>query len=357
MKLNIAIVGCGKAAQRHLKIYQALKDRVNVVSVADVNPQKAFSFAEEVSAKAYTDYLEMLKKEDIDIVDLCVPSGLHASLGKRIIAEGKKHLLIEKPITLRLDEAEELLEEAERAGIKVITIFQNRTNLPVRKAKEAIEKGLLGRLVLVSARFYWSRGQSYYDSAGWRGTWALDGGALAQQGCHFVDMLYYLGGRVKSVFARMGTYLVDIEAEDLLVGTLHYENGALGTIEATTCARPKDIKAELTILGEKGSIILSGFAMNKLEHLKVEGEIDEEAFVKGFEKNPDHPLGFSHFTYLSSAVDYFLEGKKAPWLVEGKEALHSLEIIVGLYESAERGEEVSFPFVPEKCKLGRGVEQ
>ncbi len=356
MKLNVAIIGCGKAAKRHLKIYKALKDKVNVVAVSDVNLQKACSFAEEVSAKAYTNYLEMLKKEKIDVVDLCVPSGLHAAIGKEIIKEVKKPLLIEKPITLRIDEAKDLLEEAKKAGVEIITIFQNRANLPVRKAKEVIEKGLLGRLVLVSARFYWSRRQNYYDSAGWRGTWALDGGALAQQGCHFVDMLYYLGGKVKSVFAKMGTYLVDIEAEDLLVGTLKYENGALGTIEATTCARPKDIKAEITILGEKGSIILSGFAMNKLEHLKIEGEVEEETFAKGFEENPDHPLGFSHFTYLSSAVDYFLEGKEAPWLVKGKEALYSLEIIVGLYESAEKGEEISFPFVPEKCKLGQGVK-
>ncbi|WP_038054965.1 Gfo/Idh/MocA family protein [Thermodesulfobacterium hydrogeniphilum] len=354
MKLKIAIVGCGKAATRHLKIYKELKDEAEVVAVSDIDPEKAQSFANELSAKPYIDYKEMLKKEDIHVVDLSLPSGLHARIGKEILENFKKDLLIEKPIALTLKDAEMLVNLAEKYNLKLVTIFQNRANLPIVKIKEILNKGLLGKIILLSTKFYWSRNQKYYDSAGWRGTWALDGGALAQQGCHFVDMLYYLGGEVESVFAKMGTYLVNIEAEDLLVGTLKFKNGALGTIEATTCARPKDLKAELVILGEKGSAIIGGFAMNKLDYLAITGIEDTISLTNGFTENPPHPLGFSHFTYLKSAIKYFKTSEKDPWLVVGKEAIPSLEVIIGLYESAESGQEIKFPFESKWCKLGRG---
>ncbi|WP_022855384.1 Gfo/Idh/MocA family protein [Thermodesulfobacterium thermophilum] len=353
MKVKLAIVGCGKAAERHLKIYQALQEEVEVVAVSDVVPERAKKFAEALSAKPYTDYQEMLSKENIEVVDLCLPSGMHAEVGEIVLEKFEKHLLVEKPLALTLKDAERLVNFAQKKQLKLVTIFQNRANLPVQKLKEALSKNLLGNLVLFSAKFYWSRDQRYYDSAAWRGTWAFDGGALAQQGCHFVDMLYYLGGPIESVFAKMGTYLVNIEAEDLLVGVFKFKNGALGTIEATTCSRPKDLKAELVVLAEKGSAVLGGFAMNRLDHLAIDGVENIEDFVSGFEKNPDHPLGWSHFTYLRSAMKYFSSSEKDPWLVVGEEAIPSLEAIIGLYESAETGKEIKFPFEPIACKLGK----
>ncbi len=354
MKLKIAIVGCGKAATRHLKIYKKLKNEAEVVAVSDIDPEKAQLFANELSARPYTDYKEMLKKEDIHVVDLSLPFGLHAKIGKEILENFKKDLLIEKPIALTLKDAEMLVNLAEKYNLKLVTIFQNRANLSIVKIKEILNKGLLEKIILLSTKFYWSRNQKYYDSAVWRGTWALDGGVLAQQGCHFVDMLYYLGGEVESVFAKMGTYLVNIEAEDLLGGILKFKNGALGTIEATTCARPKDLKAELVILGEKGSAIIGGFAMNKLDYLAITGIEDTISLINGFTENPPHPLGFSHFTYLKSAIKYFKTSEKDLWLVVGKEAIPSLEVIIGLYESAESGQEIKFPFESKWCKLGRG---
>ncbi|AEH23318.1 oxidoreductase domain protein [Thermodesulfobacterium geofontis OPF15] len=352
-KLKIAIIGCGKAAERHKKIYQALKDEVEVVCVSDLEEEKAQKFAEALSAKSYTDYKEMLTKEDVEVVDLCLPSGLHAEVGEIILKDFKRHLLVEKPLALTLKEAKNLVILAQKYQLKLVTVFQNRANPPVIKLKEALSQNLLGNPILFSAKFYWSRDQKYYNSASWRGTWALDGGALAQQGCHFVDMLYYLGGPVESVFAKMGTYLANIEAEDLLVGILKFKNGALGTIEATTCSRPKDLKAELVVLGEKGSAILGGFAMNKLDYLAIEGIENINEFISGFEKNPDHPLGYSHYTYLRSAIKYFKTSEKDPWLVVGEEAIPSLEIIIGLYESAETGKEIKFPFKPKACRLGK----
>lgn len=355
--LKIGIIGCGKAAERHLKIYKALSSEVKVVAVSDISSERANYFASELSAKAYTDFQEMLKKEAIDVVDLALPSGLHGKVGELILKKYKLHLLLEKPLALTIKEAYKLVNLAEKHNLKLVTIFQNRANLPVIKLKELLEKNYFGKLLLVSVKFYWSRTQKYYDSAAWRGTWAQDGGALAQQGCHFADIMTYLGGEIESVFAKMGTYLVNIEAEDLLVGTVKFKSGALGTIEATTCARPKDIKAEVVLLGERGSAILGGFAMNTLEYLALEGVEDVLPLLEGFKNNPPHPLGYSHFSYLKASLEYFATDRRAPFLAVGDDAISSLELIVGLYESAERGKEVSFPFHPKYCKLGKGVKK
>lgn len=355
MKLKIGIIGCGKAAERHLKIYKTLSEEVEVVAVSDINLERAKIFANELSSKPYKDYKEMLKKEDLEVIDLALPSGMHAPVGKDIIKNFKKHLLVEKPLALTLSSAKELVELAEKYNVKLVTIFQNRANLPVRKVKHLLEEGYFGKLVLLSVKFYWSRTQEYYDSASWRGTWSQDGGALAQQGCHFADIITYLGGEIESVFAKMGTYLVNIETEDLLVGVIKFKNGALGTIEATTCARPKDIKAEIVILGEKGSAIIGGFAMNRLDYIALSEVKEIKPLIAGYEENPSHPLGYSHYTYLKAAIEYFKYDKKEPFLVVGAEAIPSLELIVGLYESAERGKEVRFPFKSKLCKLGKGV--
>lgn len=353
--LKLSIIGCGKAAERHLKIYKSLQEQVQVVAVADINSERAKFFASELSATPYSDFEEMLKKEPIDVVDLALPSGMHGKIGAIILKKYKKHLLVEKPLALTLRESYNLANLAERYNLKLVTIFQNRANRPVIKLKEFIEKNYFGKLVLLSVKFYWSRKQAYYDSAAWRGTWAQDGGALAQQGCHFADMITYLGGEIESVFAKMGTYLVNIESEDLLVGTIKFKSGALGTIEATTCARPKDIKAEVVILGEKGSAILGGFAMNTLDYLALEGVEDPSSFIEDYKSNPLHPLGYSHYTYIKSALEFFISGKRADFLAVGADALPSLQLIIGLYESAERGKEIKFPFVPKFCKLGKGV--
>ncbi|BAU23912.1 oxidoreductase [Caldimicrobium thiodismutans] len=355
MRLKLALIGCGKAAERHLKIYQALKDEVEVVAVSDLNPERVKIFSEALSAKPYTDFQEMLKREPVDVVDLAVPSGLHKKVGEIILKKFRKHLLVEKPLALTLKDAETLVNLAERYQLKLVTIFQNRANLPVIKVKELLDKGFFGKIVLLSVKFYWSRRQNYYDSASWRGTWAYDGGALAQQGCHFADMMTYLLGEVESSFAKMGTYLVNIEAEDLLVGTVKFKNGALGTIEATTCARPKDIKAEVVLLGERGSAIIGGFAMNRLDYLSLEGVEDPTPLIEGYRENPQHPLGYSHFSYIKSVFEYFKKGERAPYLAVGEDALPSLQLIIGLYESAERGKEIHFPFKPRYCKLGKGV--
>lgn len=351
--LKLALIGCGKAANRHVAVFNELPE-VEVIAVADEIPEKAQAIAQKVEAPWYKDWREMLSEHpEIGVVDIAVPSGMHGEIAIPVMKEFRKHILIEKPIALNLDEAREMVQTAEDLGLKLVTVFQNRFNLPVKKVKEILENGMLGEIVLGSARFYWCRRQNYYDSASWRGTWALDGGALAQQGCHHVDMLCWLVGGVESVFAKKDTRLVKIEAEDILAGVIRFENRALGTIEATTCARPKDLGAELVILGEKGSIKLGGFAMNELVHLALEGQDLDEGELEAYRKNPLDLLGFAHREYLRAAVHYFAGESPDPRLCIGRDAIPSLELIQGLYESAESGREVRFPFTPQKSKLGR----
>jgi len=354
-EVRLALIGCGKAASRHRRLFREMPG-VRVVAVSDLNPDKARDFAEDLRSAWYTDWREMLERHpEIEVVDIAVPSGLHARVALPVMREYRKHVLLEKPIALLLDEAREMVDTAEALGLKLVTVYQNRFNLPVKLVREALLSGLFGKPVLFSARFYWCRRQDYYDSAAWRGTWALDGGALAQQGAHHVDMLRWLGGEVESVYAEMATRLNRLEAEDLLVGTIRFRNGALGTIEATTCARPRDLGAELVLLGEKGSARLGGFAMNELTHLAFENGGPPGEEVEAHRRNPEDPLGFAHRECLRAALRYFSGEPPDPRLCLGREALASLELIQALYESAERGEPVRFPFTPEKSRLGKGV--
>ncbi|QJA06275.1 Gfo/Idh/MocA family oxidoreductase [Thermosulfurimonas marina] len=352
--VKLALIGCGKAATRHQRLFREMPE-AKVVAVSDLDPAKARAFAEALSAEPFTDWREMLARHpEVEVVDIAVPSGLHARVALSVMREFRKHVLLEKPIALLLDEAQEMVETARSLGLKLVTVYQNRFNLPVKLVREALQGGHFGKPVLFSARFYWCRRQDYYDSAAWRGTWALDGGALAQQGAHHVDMLRWLGGEVESVYAEMATRLNRLEAEDLLVGTIRFRNGALGTIEATTCARPRDLGAELVVLGEKGSARLGGFAMNELLHLEFEDGFPPPELLEAHRRNPEDPLGFAHRECLRAALRYFAGEGPDPRLCLGEEAVASLELIQALYESAERGEPVRFPFRPEKSRLGRG---
>ncbi len=352
--LKLALIGCGKAARRHLALFRELPE-VELLAVADLDPGRANHFAREVGAKAYTDYREMLYRHpEVEVVDIAVPSGLHAEIALSILKDFRKSLILEKPLSLLISEAREVVRTAKELGLKVITIFQNRFNRPVIKLKEALEAGRFGKLVLASVRFYWCRRQEYYDSASWRGTWALDGGVLAQQGCHHIDMLRWLLGPVREVYALARTRLMKMEAEDVLVGTFAFENGALGTVEATTCARPRDLYAELVVLGEKGSVVLGGFALNELRYWAFEEETPEDEIIrKDFASNPSDPLGYAHRACFQAVFKYLAGGTKDPRLVEGEEAIFSLELIQALYESAFSGRPVSFPLEIQYSPLGK----
>jgi UDP-N-acetyl-2-amino-2-deoxyglucuronate dehydrogenase len=297
---------------------------------------------------------EMMQIEAIDIVSVLTESGYHA---KHVINLSKygKHILVEKPMALTLADADAMIQACYENGCKLFVVKQNRFNVPVVKLKEAMDQKRFGKLVLGTIRVRWSRDQDYYDQDWWRGRWDMDGGVLTNQASHHVDLLEYMMGDVKSVFAKSTTALVNIEAEDTAIATLKFQNGALGIIEATTAVRPKDLEGSISILGEGGTVEIGGFAVNKMIHWNfthpMEGDDD---VMEKYSVNPPNVYGFGHQAYYEHVVDSILHKKKH--LVDGLVGRKSLELISAIYESIETGKEVFLRFEPLQCKLGHSSD-
>jgi predicted dehydrogenase len=256
-------------------------------------------------------------------------------------------------MALTLDDADAMIQACDAAGVKLFVVKQNRFNVPVVKLREALAAGRFGKLVLGTVRVRWCRPQSYYDQDSWRGTWALDGGILTNQASHHVDLLEWMMGDVVKVSAMSATRLVQMEAEDTAAVILTFANGAIGIIEATGGARPKDLEGSLSILGEGGAVVIGGFAVNRLETWQFADEMPEDAqVVQNYSVNPPNVYGFGHQAYYEHVVDVITNG--GPQLVDGIQGRRSLELISAIYESIETGREVHLRFSPKKARLGRG---
>ena len=348
-EIKFALIGCGRIAVKHAKLLISMDD-VELVAVSDNIHERVKGFSEKYHVKGYLDYKEMLKKEDIEVVSVLTPSGTHAAIGVDV-ANSKKHLVVEKPMALRLEDADLLIETCYRNGIKLFVVKQNRFNLPVKKLKEALDNGRFGKLVLGTVRVRWSRRQDYYDQDEWRGTWAQDGGVLTNQASHHVDLLQWMMGPVDSVVAKAGTYLSNIETEDTGVAILKFRDGGLGIVEATTCARPKDLEGSISILGAKGAVEIGGFAVNKIKTWEFEETLpgDKDVFEK-YSQNPSDVYGFGHSEFLRNVVQNITGNRQS--IIDGIEGRKSLELVNAIYESIETGKEVYLCFIPRKCRLG-----
>ena len=242
--IRIGLLGCGRIAKRHSELLGGNHiDGARLVAVCDTVRNRADAIASKFGVPAIYDIDDFLARKDIDAVAVLTPSGMHPA---HVIACAKagKHVVVEKPMALRLQDADDMIRACDEAGVKLFVVKQNRFNVPVVKAREALEAGRFGRLILGTVRVRWCRDQAYYDQDAWRGTWAYDGGVLSNQASHHVDMLEWFFGDVVSVHARAVTALAKIEAEDTAVATLKFRNGALGIIEATTAVaadRPRRI--------------------------------------------------------------------------------------------------------------------
>ena len=247
--LRVAIVGCGRIAGNHLRAI-ADADRAAIAAVCDLDAERAAPYGESFGVPWYTNYHEMLAAERVDVVSILTPSGMHPRHALDVLERYRKHVVIEKPMALRLADLDRLRAAAARVGRRVFPVYQNRFNAAVRKVQTEVHAGALGRPSLGTVRVRWCRPQRYYDQSVWRATWALDGGCLTNQGIHYVDLLLHLMGDVESVFAFKATAFARIEVEDTLVASLRFASGALGQIEVTTSARPQDFEAEVSVLGE-----------------------------------------------------------------------------------------------------------
>jgi predicted dehydrogenase len=353
--LKFALVGCGRIAKRHSELLGLNQiENAKLVAVCDIIEDKAKKIGQQFDVPFYTDMDLMMQNEDIDVVSVLTESGNHA---KHVInlTQYEKHIVVEKPMALTLDDADAMIAACDKHKIKLFVIKQNRFNVPVVKLREAMDANRFGKLVLGTIRVRWSRDQNYYDQSDWRGTWAMDGGVLTNQASHHVDLLEWMMGDVESVFAKSMTALVDIEAEDTAIVTLKFKNGALGLIEATTAVRPKDLEGSISILGEKGTVEIGGFAVNKMLHWNFKETLDDDDTVmEKYSVNPPNIYGFGHQTYYDHVVDSILNNKAQ--LVDGLVGRKSLELVTAIYESIETGKEVFLRFKPVKCKLGHTSE-
>lgn len=346
--LRFALIGCSKIAKRHAESLRLIAD-AKLAAVCDLEKTRADALGTEHGVPSYTDYRRMLESEDIDVVTVMTPSGDHAKRVLDLINYGK-HIVVEKPMALRLEDADAIIRGCDEAGIRLFVVKQNRYNRPIQALRNGLEEGRFGRLVLGTVRVRWSRDQAYYDSASWRGKWASDGGVLTNQASHHLDMLEWMMGDVAEVSAMTTTRLVNIETEDTAVATLQFANGALGVIEATTATRPRDLEGSISILGEKGSVVVGGFSMDRLVTWQfAESRPEDTSIFETHGANPDE-FAWNHREYLRDVVAAINTGKKA--LVDGLEGRRSLELINALYESAEAEAHVSLRFRPKRCRLG-----
>lgn len=351
--IRIALVGCGRIAKRHCELLGSgsIQD-ATLAAVCDVRSDRAEAAGKQWSVPWFTDLHKMMNAlgENVDAVSVLTESGNHARHTLEL-APYRKHIIVEKPMALTLDDADAMIHACDANGIKLFVIKQNRFNLPVVKLREALEAGRFGRLVMGTVRVRWCRTQAYYDQDSWRGTWALDGGVLANQASHHLDLLEWMMGDVESVFAKSRRALVNIEAEDTAVVVLKFRNGALGIIEATNATRPKDLEGSLSVLGEHGSVVIGGFAVNKIESWAFSFSQPEDMNVlEHYSVNPPDVYGFGHRSYYEHVVNCLNEGGRM--LVDGLEGRRSLELIMAIYESIETGKEVFLRFTPQKCRLG-----
>jgi UDP-N-acetyl-2-amino-2-deoxyglucuronate dehydrogenase len=336
---RVALLGCGRISKNHFEAI-AKVEGLELVAVADADPERARSAGTEWKVPHFTSYERMLAESDADVVTIATPSGLHTEQGIAA-AQAGKHVVMEKPMAISLTGADALVHACDKAGVQLFVVKQNRLNPPVQLLKRAVDRNRFGRIYMASCRVHWARPQEYYDQAPWRGTWEFDGGAFMNQASHYVDLIQWIMGPVESVMAKTATLARRIETEDSGIAILKFRSGALGTIEVTMLAYPRNLEGSLTVLGEKGSAKVGGTAVNKIEHWEFAEYDDDDKLVEAANTNPPNVYGLGHQGYYRNVLSV-LRGEAKPD-TDGRAGRKSLELILGIYESAKTGREVPLP--------------
>jgi UDP-N-acetyl-2-amino-2-deoxyglucuronate dehydrogenase len=336
MRLRFGIIGCGRVAPRHAQSINQL-DHTELVAVADEKAARAESFSSDHGGRPYQDYRALLDRNDIGAVSICVPSGLHAEIAVDAMRAGK-HVLVEKPIAVRLEDADHMIAVAKQEGVTLAVVLQNRYNHPMQQLRNLIDSGGLGKLYLGNATVRWFRPQSYYEDE-WHGTWAMDGGALMNQSIHHIDALQWFMGPVSAVSAYTATLAHAMEAEDVGVASLRFANGAVGSIEGSTLTWPQNLEGSVAVFGERGSVKIGGTALNRITLWKVDGQLEQELEILTSQRvDPPSVYGYSHREVIRNFAQAVLSGVEPD--TTGPEARRSLELVLAIYQSAREGKEV-----------------
>ena len=332
-KIGFGIIGCGVIADFHANALFGLSEEAVLVGVADARLPAAERFAKEKQVRAFASVEEMLACPEIDVVTICVPSGLHAELAIKAANAGK-HIIVEKPMAITKEQLDAMEEACTRNGVMLSSVAQSRFTSGVRKAKQAIEDGYLGKMVCADVYMKFNRTQEYYNTGGWRGTKAMDGGgALMNQGIHGVDLLLYLAGDVKSVYAVSKTLARQIEVEDTLSAVLEFKSGATGVIQATTSVYP-GYPRRLELNGDKGTIVLE--EGNLVRWDMEDTTLPEVTLKSNVRSSASAPTDFSadnHTKQFKDVIQALRNGTKP--LVDLREGRRAVDLILAIYQSAE----------------------
>ncbi len=333
--INFAIVGMGHIANKHIEAIEKAEN-ANLYAICDTNPARLET--DNPNVKKYTDLQKMLEENpEIHVVNICVPSGLHARLTK-IVAENGRHIIVEKPMSLKLQDAEDMIQYANDHGVKLAVVHPNRFRPAIQKLREQMDAGAFGKLSHANATVRWNRNQAYYDQAEWRGTKEFDGGVLMNQAIHDLDLMLWLMGPVESVQAMAATRLRKIETEDVAAAVVQFKNGALGVIEAATTIYPKNLEESLAIFGETASVKISGRNANFIETWDIEGVSEEDADKLKNEIKAD-PFGKPGHQCIIEDMVLAVKENRNP-IVTGEDGLAPVKLILAILESAETGKKV-----------------
>jgi UDP-N-acetyl-2-amino-2-deoxyglucuronate dehydrogenase len=351
--IRFGIIGCGVIGPTHAKAISSIPD-ARLVAVADVVAEQGQKLAEIYGVTPYANAQEMLERERLDVVDICTPSGLHGDLACQAMRSGR-HVIVEKPMEISHEAIAQMLRVQRESGVKMAVISQHRFDPATKHVYELAQQRAFGTLVLGNAQIPWWRSQQYYDSGAWRGTWALDGGGvLMNQGIHSIDLLQWLMGPVRTVYAHTDTLAHRMETEDVAAAVLRFANGALGTLASTTGAYP-GLGTRIEVYGDRGSAVIADDRLAVL-HLRTEGE-EVSAYGASAAQRAETVVGHadmpsaardpaaidiaSHVAQIADMVQAIRDDR--PPLVDGEAGRRPVEIILGVYESARTHQEVILP--------------
>ena len=339
-RIRFALAGCGRIANNHFEAVQKHADRCELTDVCDIDPIALAAAVAKTGARGHASFGAMLVSSKADCVVLTTPSGLHPTQAADAARAGFD-VMTEKPMATRWTDGLAMVKACDEANVRLFVVKQNRRNRTLQLLKQAVDEGRFGRLYMISVNVFWTRPQSYYDSAAWRGTWEFDGGAFMNQASHYVDLLDWICGPVESVMAYTGTLARDIEVEDTGVAALKWRNGAMGSINVTMLTFPKNLEGSITILGEKGSVRVGGVAVNEIKHWEFDQPHEMDAQIGDASYQTTSVYGFGHPLYYDNVINS-LRGDAQPE-TDGREGLKSLELLIAMYLSSRDGKRVNLP--------------
>lgn len=344
--MKYALIGCGRIAVNHVKA--VLDNSLEFAAACDVKPSQIekllekYGLEQEPSIRRYTDYRKMIEESRLDLVAIATESGLHAEIALYCIDHGI-HCLIEKPIAMNMRDADEIVRRAEAKGVKVSACHQNRFNMAVQEMRKAVEAGRFGKLSHGSVHVRWNRNEGYYQQASWRGKWASDGGALMNQCIHGIDLLrWMMGDRAEEVYGQTRQRFHDyLEAEDIGMAVVKFQNGAVATIEGTTNVYPQNLEETLCLFGETGTVKLGGKSTNHIDVWQFRDETEADRKNKGLEEATGNVYGNGHTGLYADMIEA-IETDRKPY-VDAVAGRNALELVLAIYKSQKEGKPVKLP--------------